>query len=354
MKKAKNQLFEFFKKNNKGFIASGIFFLLSLITLYFSIDNSFIFFVSIPLSLMSFFGVYVNVISYKNYVQQSAKKEETEREKKLIDDETELFKSLSNEKKNKYLNEHPNSLISKYVKNYIKNDKKIKLLKKLIRIENQLQKKFDDKFYKEINPLNFNEKLDFILTTIKEQGDIKIYCKEKVLEDKIKFFTFFQIFNDDLYNIDLQPLKNGVDYGKHIISFNDRISINENFIHKLNEILKNTENPFMGQYRRRNMSGGPIYLNTLIENHLINNYDKIVGNIKKIEKLNKLYIKYKGLESRFIPFNELGISKRLGNWNYLFYEEKNRPDVSMIPNDNQNYSVGGKKVLNQINLILEK
>ena len=70
MKKAKNQLFEFFKKNNKGFITTGIFFLLSLITLYFSIDNSFIFFVSIPLSLMSFFGVYVNVISYKNYVQQ--------------------------------------------------------------------------------------------------------------------------------------------------------------------------------------------------------------------------------------------------------------------------------------------
>jgi len=305
------------------------------------------------MSFMSVYGIYLIVNDCKDLVQSTEKKEEREKKQKLIDDETELFNSLSFEKKKKYLKENANSLISSYVENYFKKNEKIKLLNNLIRIENELQEKFNDKFYSEINLLNFNEKLNIILNSIKEEYDVKIYHEEKVLEDKIKFFTFFQIFNDDLYNIDLQPLKNGALYTKHRILFNNKISINENFIIKLNETLKNTETPFVEkQILRIQKSGGPIYLKTLIQNHIINNYEKIVGDVLKIENLNQLYKKYKDLESRYIPFNELGIGDRLGKWNYVFYEEKNIPEVSMITN-NKNYTIAGKKVLKEIDFILE-
>ena len=399
VKKVENRFLGFYKEqrknNRKGFNNTIIFTILSLVTLYFSINNSFVFFVSIPLTMMGFLGIYDVFSQYKNYlineetelfnslsfeekkkylnentnslissyvenyIEKEKEKKLEEKEEKLKDKEKDAFHSLSFEGKKKYLNENTNSLISSYVENYIKTHEKIELLNNLIKIENELQEKFNDKFYSEINLLNFNEKLHLILNNIKKDSDVEIYRKEKVLEDKIKFFTFFQIFNDDLYNIDLHPLKNGSVYEEHKISFNNKISINENFIIKLSEILKNTEKPFVGRHYHVNRYSGSIYLKTLIENHVINNYEKIVGDILKIESLHQLYKKYKDLQSRMFLLKELGIGNRLDKWNYMFYEEKNVPEVIGLmklidDTEEKNYTVEGEKVLNEINLILEK
>ena len=85
-------------------------------------------------------------------------------------------------------------------------------------------------------------------------------------------------------------------------------------------------------------------------NYLIEKYDKIVGDNLKIKKLNEVYNKFKHLKSRFIMFSE---EREKSDWNYKFYEEKNIPKISRIPNDNKNYTIEGEKVLNEINLILE-
>ena len=56
---------------------------------------------------------------------------------------------------------------------------------------------------------------------------------------------------------------------------------------------------------------------------------------------------------------ELGIGNRLDKWNYMFYEENNVPEVIGLmklidDTEEKNYTVEGEKVLNEINLILEK
>lgn len=349
-KKSESNFLVFYRKWKQGINNIVIFSILSLVSIYFSIDNLYILIISIPLTTMSIVGIYIMTGNFHKHLKSQEKKQEVE----LEEIQKNIFNSLSNEEQKDYLKKNPDSMIYDYVKSHLKKNVEIILLKNLIRIETELNNKFDDNFYSDINLKNFNEKLNLILDSLNEKNDVEIYRKEQHLKDKIKFFTFFQIFNDDLYNIDLQPVKNGRIYTEHKISFDNKSSINENFILKLNEVLKNTETPFVRKSDLRlNRSGGSIHLKTLIENHLINNYEKIVGNILKIENLNGLYKKYKDLKSRFIPFNELGIGDRLGKWNYVFYEEKNIPEISMIPNDNKNSTIEGEKVLNEINLILE-
>ena len=349
-KTSESNFLDFYQEWKQGINNTVLFSILSLVSIYFSIDNPYILIISVPLTIMSIVGIYIMIGNFQKHLKSQEKKQEV----KLEEIQKNIFNSLSIEEQKNYLKKNPDSMISNYVKSHLKKIEEIISLKNLIRIETELNNKFGDNFYSDINLINFNEKLNLILNSLNEKNDVETYRKEKVLEDKIKFFTFFQIFNDDLYNIDLQPLKNGSVYSEHRISFNNKSSINENFIIKLNEILKNTETPFVRtSHLRLNRSGGSIYLKTLIENYAINNYEKIVGNILKIENLNQLYKKYNDLKSRFIPFNELGIGDRLGKWNYMFYEEKNVPEISMISNDNKNSTIEGEKVLNEINLILE-
>lgn len=348
-----NNFGKFYKENKLGLNNTVIFTFISPITIYFTLNNLYFLILSIPITIMSIVGIYSMIREYSSFIKKSSEKKEFRKKEKLIEEETKVFQKLPFEKKKKYLNENPNTLIYSYVSEHIQTLKKIKKLQNLIEIETKLTKKFDDQFYLDINILNFDEKLKLILNSIKEDESKEFYFKEKILDDKVKFFTFFKIFNDDLYNIDLNPLKVVTYTPKHKISFKSNLSLNENFILKQNEILKITKNPFKQREVHFNRSGEVIYLKTNIEKHLINNYKKIFGNSEKINNLNKLYKKYKDLESRHIPFNEMGFENRLGSWNYKFYEKEKKPEISSYTNDDNNYTIEGEKVYQEINLILE-
>ena len=108
---------------------------------------------------MSVAGIYFMIVNYKNHIQEIKNFENRVKEQKIKGKELDLFHSLSFEKKKKYLKENPNSLIYSFCEKYIKRIEKIVLLDILIKIENELLGKFDDKFYSEINLINFNEKL---------------------------------------------------------------------------------------------------------------------------------------------------------------------------------------------------
>ena len=384
-----NNFGKFYKENKLGLNNTVIFTFISPITIYFTLNNLYFLILSIPITIMSIVGIYSMIREYSSFIKKSSEKKEFRKKEKLIEEETKVFQKLPFEKKKKYLNENPNTLIYSYVSEHIIEEetkvfqklpfekkkkylnenpntliysyvsehiqtlKKIKKLQNLIEIENKLTKKFDDQFYLDINILNFDEKLKLILNSIKEDESKEFYFKEKILDDKVKFFTFFKIFNDDLYNIDLNPLKSFTYTPKHKISFKSNLSLNENFILKQNEILKITKNPFKKSLVHFNSRGKVIYLKTNIEKHLINNYKKIFGNSEKINNLNKLYKKYKDLESRYIYFNEMGFENRLGSWNYKFYEKEKKPEISSYTNDDNNYTIEGEKVYQEINLILE-
>lgn len=228
-------IFDFYKEqknnNRKGFNNSVLFTILSLITLYFSINIPFVFFVSIPLTMMGVSAIYHMVNNYKNYlineetelfnslsfegkkkylkentnslissyvenyIEKEKERKLEEKEEKLIDKEKDIFHSLSIEEKKNYLKNTPDSIITTYVEEYFKekediksiNDR-IKSLNDFVSIENELHNKINEDFYCNISPLNFEKKLNLILTNIKENDSIKLY-----LEDKIKFFTFYQI-----------------------------------------------------------------------------------------------------------------------------------------------------------------
>ena len=113
-----------------------------------------------------------------------------------------------------------------------------------------------------------------------------------------------------------------------------------------------------------------IHLSSLIQNHVLNNYEKIIGDSLKIENIRKLYVKYKNLISRDLsPHKEIAMDQ----WSYRFYDMENAPvktltenpkndilnnriypSISVYPDDNNKYEVVGSDVLNEINLILKK
>lgn len=257
--------------------------------------------------------------------------------KTKIQEEWVLFNSLESEGKKNYLLNNPNSLIYFEVKEkikIIKTKEDISEYENLIILDNTLKYK-DESFYSNIYFSDLNEVINSIPNLSSNEKIIRLY-----FEKKIKFFTFYKIFNDDLYNIDLHPLKNGKKYVNHEITYNENSSLNEKFSHNLNEILlnlKSNEYPYPSGLRIRR-SGGPIYLKSQIENHLINSYEKIMGDIKKIEQLQELYHNYKDFETKYINFSECGIVDRLGKWNYIFYNEEKE--------------IEGMKLFIKINLIL--
>jgi len=315
---------------------------------------------------MSVVGIYFNIKNHKEYIQYNIKEKEKEKEQKLIEQELDVFNSLSIEEQKNYLNKNPESIISGYVETYLEKNEEIILLKNLIKIETNLKKKFDDKFYSEINLVNFQEKLNLILDDIKEPELIKLFSEVGILKQKIKFFTFFQIFNEDLYKVELQILKKEKTYLNDFVnrSFDKNSSINDNFIIKLKETLKLKENPNTDNYSnvRISRSGRSIGLQGLMTNYLIENYDKIVGDNLKIKQLNEVYNKFKHLESRFIMFSE---EREKSDWNYKFYEEKNQPNVSkgftgfeytdeVVITGDKKFTIVGDDVLSKITKILEE
>ena len=370
-KPVENQFLGFYKfqrtHNNQGFKNALLFTILSVLTLSFSIYTPLLFFVSIPITIMSVVGIYFSVKNHKDYIQYNINEEEKEKEQKLIEKEQNVFNSLSIEKQKSYLKKNPESIISNYVESHLEKKEEIILLKNLIKIETDLKKKFDDKFYSDINLINFNDKLNLILDIIKEQNSAKLFSEVGVLKQKIKFFTFFQIFDEDLYKVELQILRTETTYLEDLInrSFDINSSINDNFIIKLKETLKLKVNPNDGGYiagARLSRSGNSISLQGLMTNFLIENYDKIVGNNLRIKKLNELFNKFKHLDSRFIFFSE---EKENSDWNYKFYEQKNKPDVSkgfngleytdeVVITGDKKFTIVGDDVLNEITVILEE
>ena len=408
-----NKFLNFYKENKTLINYSLIFSLSSIITTYFMISNSYIVILSIPLTLISLTSIYYCIKHYKDYTQEINIKKERERKQKIINEETKIFQNLSFENKKTYLLKNPESLIysnvKKYlkikerekkqkiineetkifqnlsfenkktyllknpktliylkVKNYFEISEKVEKLKKIIEIENELNKKFDDQFYSEINILNFKEKLNLVLNCIEKHSNREIYRGEKVLEEKINFLTFFKVFNDDLCNIKYKFQKPGLFLSKNQIKFDPNFSINNNFILKLNEILKITENSLFVFFDeevykssiRINRTTKIIYMKDLIVNHLINNYEKILGKNKVINNLNHLYKKYKYFTSfgghidfSYIISKKFKITKQEKDWSYYFHNKEKSSEINKL---NPNYTLKGEDVLNEINSILEK
>lgn len=343
-----------------------IFSLSSIITTYFTISNSYILILSIPLTLISLTSIYYCIKHYKDYTQEINIKKERERKQKIINEETKIFQNLSFENKKTYLLKNPKTLIYLKVKSYFEISEKVEKvekLKKLIEIENELNKKFDDQFYSEINILNFKEKLNLVLNCIEKHSNREIYRGEKVLEEKINFLTFFKVFNDDLCNIKYKFQKPGLFLSKNQIKFDPNFSINNNFILKINEILKITENSLFVFFDeevykssiRITRTTKIIYMKDLIVNHLINNYEKILGKNKVINNLNHLYKKYKYFTSIHIDLNsyfqKIKITKEEKDWSYYFHNKEKSSEINKL---NPNYTLKGEDVLNEINSILEK
>ncbi len=360
-----NKFLNFYKEYKTLINYSLIFSLLSIITTYFTISNSYILILSIPLTLISLTSIYYCIKHYKDYTQEINIKKEIERKRKIINEETKIFQNLSFENKKTYLLKNPDSLIYSDVKKYFKISKKIEKLKKLIEIENELNKKFDDQFYSEINLLNFTEKLNLVLNSIEKHSNREIYRGEKVLEEKINFLTFFKVFNDDLCNMKYKFQKPGLFFSKKQIKFDPNFSINNNFILKLNEILKITENSLFVFFDeevykssiRMDRTTEIIYLKDLIVNHLINNYEKILGKNKVIDNLNHLYKKYKYFEDgghvdfSYVISKNFKMTKEEKDWGYYFHNKEKSSEINKL---NHNYTLKGEEVLNEINSVLEK
>ena len=364
--KGYSEFLVFYQEWSQGVNNTLIFTILSLLSLYFSINNPYILIISIPLAIMSGTGIYMMVDNFKKHIKSSIIKEKEEKEQKLTEKEEDVFHSLSIEDKKNYLKKNPDSIISNYVEKYLEKKEEITLLKTLIKIETELKKTFDDKFYSDINLVNFNEKLNLILDSIKEHDSVKLFREVGILKQKIKFFTFSQIFDEDLYKVELQIVRTETTYLEDLInrSFDKNSSINDNFIIKLKETLKLKENPNTDNYSnvRISRSGRSIGLQGLMTNYLIENYDKIVGDNLKIKQLNEVYNKFKHLESRFIMFSE---ERKKSDWNYKFYEEKNQPNVSkgftgfeytdeVVITGDKKFTIVGDDVLSKITKILEQ
>ena len=201
--------------------------------------------------------------------------------------------------------------------------KSVQTLINLIRIEKGLLKKLDDNFYKQINHSNYSENLNFIVNNIKDDSNEKlfseVYRNEEILKEKIKFFTYFQIFNDDLYNLDVSEFEGVKRVVEHEISYDSNVSINENFIIKLQEILKITSIPFEERVLRINGKGWYVHLKTLILRKVIDNYDRIVGDNRKINELRSLV---ETCNSFHLSWRTYGDNKKLirrqGAWKQTF------------------------------------
>ena len=136
-------------------------FFFSLITMLLTNSNNlYLLYFSIPTTVISLIGIYFIIYNYKDEVNNVKSIKERERKQKIKDKEIEIFKNLSLDNKKQYLNKNPNSLIYSVVKKYLKINEKKDKLRKIIEIEKELSKKFNDQFYSEINLLNFSEKLN--------------------------------------------------------------------------------------------------------------------------------------------------------------------------------------------------
>lgn len=186
-------------------------FIFSLITMFHTTSNNlYLLYFSIPTTVISLIGIYIIIYNYRNEINNIKGIKERERKQKIIDKEIEIFKNLSFDNKKQYLNKKPNSLIYSDVEKYLKINEENKKLRKIIEIEKELSKKFNDQFYSEINLLNFSEKLNLVSTRIENDSYKEIYFKEKILEEKIIFFTFFKILKNDYCNLMFQFQKSNL------------------------------------------------------------------------------------------------------------------------------------------------
>lgn len=230
-----------------------------------------------------------------------------------IEEEWIYFNSLEKESKISYLNNNQNSLIyweAKKKMEIVEIKDEILIYESLIKIDDELNGK-NESFFSEISILNMDEKFNVLSNITFPKQLIKIY-----LEKKVKFFTYYKIFENDLYNISLDPFNDNIDrrgpsYDTYFSRYNrypmkqyawvrtklvheKNSSLNKNFNLYLNGLLLNL-NSLLGPKKDLNnqtkitRSKSIIHLHTQIEDHIIKNYQKIFGQIEKIEKLNKLY-----------------------------------------------------------------
>lgn len=221
----------------------------------------------------------------------------------------------------------------------------IEKLKKIIKIEKILIQKFDDNFYSKVTPQNFDEKLILILNCL-NKNERETYNEERIIKDKIRFFTIFKLFDIGYYE---KP--------KKLVDSN--FSINNEFISTLNKKLENLENP-ISDSRVLISRGGPTFIKTIylekeIRKYLTKNYKKIIGNENKIKKLNKLYKLYKDFKYSNFYLQE-------NRWS-INYDGKKNPLTST---NSEHYvldgvvvfpeigKTSGLEVLNKINSILDK
>lgn len=349
------QLSKFYREYKLLINITIISFLFSLITMFLTTSsNLYLLYFSIPTIVISLIGIYFIIHNYKYEINSIRNIKEKERVQKIENKEIEIFKNLSLDNKKQYLNKNQNSLIYSVVKNYLRINKKIERLRKIIEIEKDLSTKFNDQFYLEINFLNFSEKLNLVSNRIENLNNKEIYFKEKILEKKIMFFTFFKILNNDYCDLMYQFQKSNLFKTRENIEFNLNLSVNDNFIFKLNQILKITENSLFVFFDKVNesdvrfiKSGSTFYLKKIITEHLINNYDNILGKIEVINDLSFFFKKYKYFDSGHIYFD----FQLKEEWDYNFYNKENSTETNK-PNDN--YSINGKEVLKELNSILEK
>ena len=139
------------------------------------------------------------------------------------------------------------------------------------------------------------------------------------------------------------------------IEFNLNSSINDNFILRLNQILKITEDSLFIFFDKGNETrvlinkrmGNTFYLKELITNHLINNYEKFRGKNVVIDNLSHLYKKYKYFNSGHIHFD----FQLKEEWDYVFYNKEKSDEVKEL---NDNNLIKGEEVLRKLNSILEE
>ena len=352
------QLSKFYREYKLLINITIISFLFSLITMFLTTSsNLYLLYFSIPTTIISLIGIYLIIYNYKDEVNTTKSNKERERKHKIKEKEIEIFKNLSLDNKRQYLNENPNSLIYSVVKKYLKiNDKKEKLIK-IIEIEKELNTRFDDQFYLEINLLNFSEKLNIVSNTLENHIHKEIYFEEKIIEEKIIFFPFFKILKNDYCDLMYQFQKSNLFKTRENIEFNLNSSINDNFILKLNQILKITEDSLFVFFDKGNETsfninkrrGSTFYLNEMITNHLMNNYDKVLGKSEVINNLSLIYKKYKHFNSGHIDFDSPFRSE--DEWDYDFYDKEKSTEINKL---NDNYSIRGEEVLRELNSILEK
>jgi len=331
-------------------------FFFSLITMLLTNSNNlYLLYFSIPTTVISLIGIYFIIYNYKDEVNNVKSIKERERKQKIKDKEIEIFKNLSLDNKKQYLNKNPNSLIYSVVKKYLKINEKKDKLRKIIEIEKELSKKFNDQFYSEINLLNFSEKLNLVSTRIENDRYKEIYFEEKILEEKIIFFPFFKILKNDYCDLMYQFQKSNLFKTRNNIEFNLNSSINDNFILRLNQILKITEDSLFIFFDKGNETrvlinkrmGNTFYLKELITNHLINNYEKFRGKNVVIDNLSHLYKKYKYFNSGHIHFD----FQLKEEWDYVFYNKEKSDEVKEL---NDNNLIKGEEVLRKLNSILEE